>query len=120
MSHKTPCAECPFRRASAPGWLGADTPEGFLRTSLSECRMPCHTFVDYDDPDWETVAELAPMCAGRAIFLRNLCKIPRDAEQAEFTKSVKADRETVFARPNEFLDHHINGLDRLKGVASGR
>ena len=42
-----PCKECPFRKKSAPGWLGSSTPEGFMATTLSDVEMPCHLTVDY-------------------------------------------------------------------------
>lgn len=100
--HKTPCRECPWRKASAPGWLGADTPEGFVATSEAEVRMPCHLHVDYESDDWEEQAADAPQCAGRAIHFANRCKMPRNPELLK----LPPDRENVFTFPAEFIEHH--------------
>lgn len=104
--HKTPCIECPFRRKSAPGWLGADTPEGFIATSEAEFRMPCHMHVDYEDDNWEELAAEAPQCAGRAIHFKNRCKMPRNPEIAGLVREVERNVEDVFMFPQEFIDHH--------------
>lgn len=103
--HRTPCGECPFRRASAPGWLGAAEPEQFIATAESDLRMPCHTQVDYESRNWEAQARRAPQCAGRAAYLRNRCKMPRDHDLADFVRSVERNPD-VFATVKEFLDHH--------------
>lgn len=104
--HKTPCAECPFRRASAAGWLGASSPQEFMDQARNELRMPCHLHIDYEQPDWEGQVPDAPRCAGHAIFLRNTCNMPRDRELADFVKTVERDSEKVFQWPQEFIKHH--------------
>ena len=110
LVHTTPCKECPFRRASAPGWLGASTPEGFLSSTLAEFHMPCHMAIDYEDPDWEE-EQLpdAPLCAGSLIFLKNTCKVPRDPLLVAARGQVDADRVNVFGFGPEFLEHHNRG-----------
>ncbi len=59
-SSRRPCKECPWRRKSARGWLGADNPQGFLSTTLADTRMPCHMAVNYEREDWREQAERAP------------------------------------------------------------
>jgi hypothetical protein len=103
--HTSACARCPFRRTSAPGWLGADTAEGFIATADSDVRMPCHLHVDYERNDWYLQAMHAPQCAGRAAYLRNRCKMPRDNDLATFVRSVPPDPE-CFRWPQEFIAHH--------------
>jgi hypothetical protein len=103
--HKTPCGECPWRKASAPGWLGADTPEGFAATSEAEVRMPCHIHVDYDRDDWEEQADEAPQCAGRAIHFKNRCKLPHNPDVAALVKEVERSPD-VFTHVHDFIDHH--------------
>jgi len=100
--HKKPCGECPWRRTCAPGWLGNATPEQFLATSEAEHRMPCHSHVDYEDENWRAQVAKAPQCAGRAIHFANRFKLPRNKDLLQ----LPADRENVFNRPEEFLEHH--------------
>ncbi len=100
--HTHPCHECPWRRVSAPGWLGASSPEEFVATSEAEYRMPCHIHVDYECEDWEEQAEEVPQCAGRAIHFANRCKRPRNPDLLV----LPADRVNVFTQTKEFLDHH--------------
>ena len=100
LEHTQHCGECPWRRKSAPGWLGAAQPGEFLALSDSGTRLSCHSAVDYEQKDWKAQAAAAPQCAGHAIFLANRCKLP----QGDVLR-LSADRETVFARPHEFVAH---------------
>jgi len=108
VHNKTPCKECPFRRVSPPGYLGADTPDGFLASTMADTPMPCHLSVDYERKDWKVQAEAAPLCAGALIFFANACKLSRDASRPR----LPADRALVFSRPDEFLTHHKKGPTR--------
>lgn len=115
--HKKPCRECPWRRNSLPGYLGASNPLEFLQTSEAETRMPCHLTVDYDDPEWERKQNHAPQCAGRAIHFKNRCKNPRNRG---LLTEVEADREGVFTFPQEFIDHHtLEGKIPVVQIAMG-
>ncbi len=108
MKHalKTPCRECPFRKKSAPGWLGDDTPENFLATTLADTEMPCHLTINYEKKNAlsKKSLEKAEECAGARIFYANLCKLPRARERCEH--KLQADRESVFTSPAEFLNRH--------------
>jgi len=99
--HATPCNQCPWRRNSAPGYLGASNPGEFLQTSDNQVRMPCHLHVDYEREDWKDQAERAPQCAGRATFQANRCQLP-DPGLLRLPKDV----ENVFQWPHEFVEHH--------------
>lgn len=99
--HNRPCGDCPWRRNSAAGWLGASEPGEFLEQSESGLRMPCHTTVNYEKSDWKDSANNAPECAGHAIYLANRCKLP-----ASDRLKLPSDRETVFSWPHEFVAHH--------------
>jgi hypothetical protein len=110
--HRTPCAQCPFRRTAANGWLGGLEPEEFKRLADSEARMPCHSQLpeglSYHAP---TEAEAAAaQCAGRAIYWANQFKRPRDPSLL----TLPADRETVFQWQHEFVAHH----ERSVGTAA--
>lgn len=113
-----PCKACPFKRTSWPGYLGDDTPQGFIEKTENGVAMPCHLTVDYETPDWKERAEQAPLCSGALTFLANSCKLPFAAEwmhqwlQDDIAqvlvalKEIKPDHETVFSHKQEFLQHH--------------
>lgn len=100
--HKKPCKGCLWTKDSVRGWLGTATPVEFLQTSEAEHRMPCHNMVDYGRDDWERLAAKAPQCVGRAVHFGNRCKVPRNLELI----TAAADREAVFSRHQDFIDHH--------------
>lgn len=107
LKHKTPCKECPFRRVSIPGYLGASNPTEFIESTLHGVDMPCHLDIDYEQEDWETEQlPLAARCAGSLIFLRNNCKLVH--ENPVLMDAVKqVDRnEDVFSFRQEFVAHH--------------
>jgi hypothetical protein len=112
LKHKTPCNQCPFRRKSAPGYLGADNPEHFIQTTLAEVHMPCHCAINYEKKDWQTKQyPKAALCAGALTFLKNTCKLPRDAVLREAMKEIPANHAEVFSFAPQFLEHH----NSLKG-----
>jgi len=107
--HTTPCAKCPFRKASLPGWLGGGTPEDFLSMANSEARMPCHCaaegWVDYAAAQQPGTPEHAlPQCAGRAIFWANQCHMQRPG--SNLLELPPDGAKAVFHWSTEFLDHH--------------
>jgi len=87
--HKKPCSDCPWARASLNGWLGGLSIEDWLARAKSDENVECHTAGNQQ-------------CAGLAIFRRHICKSPRDPAVLR----LEADREKVFANPQEFSDHH--------------
>lgn len=102
---KAPCAACPFRRDSLPGWLGDATPEDFMAAVLGDAPMPCHETIDYSDPGWKEAwleGRKGKGCAGSHVFFANIHKLSRDPSRP----ALPADRVRVFARPQEFLSHH--------------
>lgn len=92
--HERPCGDCPWRRDSVPGWLGGLPPDAWLRGAHGDERIDCHTLT-------------GAQCAGAAIYRANVAKRPRDPE----TLVLPANRERVFARPDEFRAHHDEGDD---------
>jgi hypothetical protein len=87
--HTAPCGDCPWARVSLPGWLGSRTADEWLASAHGEDEMHCHTL-------------LGAQCVGAAVYRRNVCKQPRDAEALR----LPADRKAVFASPVEFKAHH--------------
>jgi hypothetical protein len=98
--HRTPCSDCPWARKALPGWLGAFKAQQWLHIAHSDDKVDCHTL-------------RGAQCAGIAIYRRNVVKTPRDPEVLR----LEADRATVFATPQEFLDHHEQGPVRIKWQA---
>lgn len=97
-----PCRECPWRKSSLPGWLGASTPLEFIALSESEARMPCHMTVDYERDDWQEQVKTAPQCVGRSVHFANRCRLPKNPEILK----ANPDPDTVFSDPREFYKHH--------------
>lgn len=99
-----PCSDCPFRRASMPGWLGEHTLKGFVGRVLSDQPMECHQTVDYSDPDWIEQLRRGEVsyCAGALTFFANTCKLSRDPERPR----KDPDHESVFSSITEFIAHH--------------
>jgi hypothetical protein len=91
VQHTKACSDCPMRRDALNGWLGGSTPEEYGHLAHSDQVVGCH-------------AIKGTQCAGIAIYRRNVCK----STQAPNIK-LEADRETVFANRQEFLDHHNAG-----------
>jgi hypothetical protein len=86
----SPCGACPWRRKAMPGWLGSEhNAEEWIQVAHSDSTAECH--------------EREPhRCAGLAIYRANVGKRLRDPKELVLPK----DKETVFASPQEFLNHH--------------
>lgn len=108
LTRKDACRQCPFRRKSAPGWLGDTTPEQFLAATIHQDEhMPCHMAINYEKADWvENQLPKAAHCAGSLIFMRNQLKRPIDKELCEMMDKVEPDIKNIFQWPHEFLAHH--------------
>lgn len=118
---KQPCNDCPFRRVSAPGWLGGGTGDEFVRGAFSDrplpaderapdpehtiIALPCHLTIDYDNDDWRETLEDADVCIGALQFAANACVLPRDAERAALVSAAGRNPD-VFGQAVEFLAHH--------------
>lgn len=106
---KSPCAECPFRKTSRRGYLGADDPEHFLEMTMKDADMPCHMDIDYTDETWiESQLPDAPLCVGSMQFQNNEMKLSREPEIARGQRAV-GENPNVFSTPEEFLIHHMWG-----------
>lgn len=108
LGRLTPCAECPWLRKSRRGYLGADNPESFYRSAVTnEGQHPCHIQIDYADPNWETdQLPHVDLCAGNLIHFNNTMKRPRNPELAAAVDLVGKSPH-VFDWPTEFMAHHM-------------
>lgn len=98
------CRECPYKKSSAPGYLGESSwePEKFL-TQLDQKEIhPCHLTVDWETNDISN----AKTCEGALQFMKNICKLPIDPKAVQQLKSLKFDPSEIFSRRIEFINHH--------------
>ena len=116
-----PCAQCPFRRASCPGWTGPWTPTELLE-AIRERPFPCHPTIAHDNQRIED--DTLQSCAGAAIFLNNsgeTCYTGWTQRHQELLHDApEATRGSVFETQLELLAHHSrrpegNGNHEPKG-----
>jgi hypothetical protein len=105
---RQPCNECPYRKDSAPGYLGSESynPNAFLTQLELELLHPCHMTVDWEADDESQVLE-APICAGALQFAKNICKMLQPYPES-LRKELKVDDSIVFGTRHEFVSHHSN------------
>lgn len=115
---RQPCKECPFRRASTPGWLGSGNPSYFVSAALADefggehhdgsYAEPCHMTVDYSDEEWRSRSAEQEVCVGALIFYRNVdpYKHPRERRRTKLIAGVEPDHDLVFSTVDEFVAHH--------------
>jgi hypothetical protein len=103
---RSPCKQCPFRKASAPGYLGSASyePKSFLAT-IEHQPIPCHMEVDWEREDPEDKNYSNP-CNGSLRFLKNSCKLPYDKEYVKLRNLIKEKDPNIFSFPSEFINHH--------------
>lgn len=109
MTKRTPCKECPFRRESAAGYLGAASgqPMEFVGPHWEgHARLPCHMQVDWEAENCQEQAQKAPLCQGFLIMAKNSAKMPYNPEVAQAVRETEPDRELVFSFLHEFKEHH--------------
>lgn len=89
--HVAPCSDCPWARASLPGWLGGASPEDWLFTAHHDHYVECHALTGVQ-------------CAGIAIYRRNVVKRVEPP-----LLQLEKNTELVFSTPMEFKAHHNSG-----------
>lgn len=102
-----PCNACPFRRKSAPGWLGPWRPEEII-FALGREVFPCHKTIPHGEEIVLPEDDRLQGCAGAAIFLNNKCERSRHPQNAEHQAKVGMDKAKVFSNSSEFINHHIS------------
>ncbi len=112
---KAACRECPFKRSSAAGWLGAasfdpDPGGSFLDPHwIAEMALPCHMQVQWSAPDNQEQAKTAPLCFGFLTMMKNAGKLPRNPELAAAVVVMERNPD-YFTFPHEFKAHHNGGM----------
>jgi hypothetical protein len=104
-----PCAACPFRRTSPPGWLGSWDGPGQLLWSLGRTPFPCHLTISAEGQSFDD--DGLQGCAGAAIFLNSKLERSRCPEtachQRELAGAPDHVKAEVFANTMEFCQHHM-------------
>jgi hypothetical protein len=110
-----PCAECPFRKKSAPGWIGGHQNVGEIIDIVEAGhKFPCHTrvnrFMEIQrecgcEPDFEEACEQSPTCMGALSFLANCLKLPRNPYVALQVRIVGKNPD-VFSSRKAMTYHH--------------
>lgn len=113
---KVPCVECPFRRDSAPGYLGGYTPEMYMDVTFSPASLACHKSNGFHEGEIERQRVCTGIAAFRAntghiasILTNHSGAVPTAAHES--TKFVGSDTETYFATAEEFCAHHKPGQE---------
>jgi hypothetical protein len=102
VKHRTPCRECPFRRASAAGWLGGGSAtDWYSDIRFGDTAFNCHMAAKKEKNHY---------CAGSMIHYANQLKTPRDPQFAADAEQFKPDKVNVFQWAHEFYEHHADGL----------
>ena len=87
------CSDCPWGREALNGWLGHLSIDEWIQSAHGETTVECHAQKGPNGP-WA--------CAGLALYRANVGKIPRNPNALR----LPADRESVFANPMQFREHH--------------
>ncbi len=105
------CKVCPFRRTSAPGWLGSYDVGSVFRSIWKGFPFFCHSTIDYEDEEWEAKAmKGGKLCTGGLVFAHKICAPDREIQHEPIrvarlkVLSVESKIECMDAR--EFQTHH--------------
>lgn len=100
LCHEEPCAECPWRKIAAAGWLGGITPE-FYTDAVQANEVPACHMQDFGPDDSRTA-----MCAGALSVMANGCISPWKTPGGEEARQIVGRREDTFPHPRFFYQHH--------------
>ncbi|UTU07934.1 hypothetical protein CcrC1_gp248c [Caulobacter phage C1] len=104
LRHKTPCKECPWRRASPAGYLGGHPTDYFVGSVRTDTPISCHMTLEKGRRE--------ALCAGSLIHYRNNLRKPRYAPLAAAVDGVEPS-PLVFQFVQQFDDHHRPIADQL-------
>lgn len=94
------CKECPFKKDSAPGWLGPWNPLTLHQYIIGEAPFACHSTTANND-DFSPIE----LCAGSLIYAKNCGKSYRNRTLNLESKNIKKNKEDYLGFPG-FLHHH--------------
>jgi hypothetical protein len=112
LIHKTPCAECPWRKAAPAGWLGGFSAEEYA-DPVQENEVPACHLRDHG-PESDNTA----FCVGSLSTMANACISAWKSPGGEEAKKIVGRRDDTFGHPALFYQHHtgrpyVNRLMRM-------
>jgi hypothetical protein len=110
------CKQCPFRKTSAPGWLG-DYDAGTVFSSIWKgFPFYCHTTIDYRKKNWAANAEKnGKLCTGGLAFANLIGAPEREVQHPAILiarEKVKLVPGIECMTPQEFIEHHPDWKSR--------
>lgn len=104
LQHTTPCKQCPWRKASAQGFLGGNSPEQYADMVAANQVPNCHMT--------EGKGKRPAFCAGSLATMANSCITPRYPEGASHLDSkAVGQRADCFRWVKDFYAYHTRGLE---------
>lgn len=106
---KVMCAECPFRRNAAPGWLGPWTPKQINQIAESDEDFICHKSVEalaaegLSDIEIDTFGQ---HCVGMLRYRNTLAKLSRDPQVARWQRELREVPDQPVLAARTFMSHH--------------
>lgn len=100
LIHRTPCAECPWRKKAAKGWLGGYTAESYADAVQANEVPACH--LRDHGPESDDTA----FCVGALAVMSNQCVSAWKIEGGDEAKKAIGKRLDCFAHAREFYKHH--------------
>lgn len=102
--HKTPCAECPWRKVSPAGWLGGH-PAEYYADAVAAGEVPACHLKDHGPESDDTA-----FCAGALACMTNQAMLPMGQHPGQET-ATEARQDTppnpeVFFHHSQFFEHH--------------
>jgi hypothetical protein len=98
LIHKTPCAECPWRKDSLKGYLGGNTPEMYADSVQNGEAPACHMRD-------ETHPKGGAFCVGALQCMANSATLPKDPEPRA-AREIVGRSDKVFNFPALFYKYH--------------
>ena len=100
LKHKVPCAECPWRKTAAQGWLGGH-PSEMYADALANNEVPACHLQDFGPNDARTA-----MCVGALATAANHCQSLYKTDGGEEARKIVGRREDCFSHVREFYLYH--------------
>lgn len=102
LYHKEPCAECPWRKTSAQGYLGGYPPEMYADAVACNEVPACH--LKDNGPESDDTA----MCAGALSVMANACISAWKTPGGDEARKEVGRRDDTFRHPRMFYEYHAN------------
>jgi hypothetical protein len=102
------CAECPFRKDSAKGWLGPwDDSDEIINQSQNESGLACHMRIEHEE-NGEVSYDDTHVCVGSMAYANATCKVYRAPTLREAQKKVAqtVKDEEILSNREDFSKHH--------------